>query len=263
MRTCGGGSRKGGARLTTIDLQATTTHLLHKKRLVFQGLMRQHATLTATRSSPSARHLPLLDVPETILYDFVTRRRFLIDRQPFDWRAHRYQIPLYEAFTLCPGQDEGLTLTIIKGAQIGASVWAMLGLLFVALKFPGSWAGYFLPDKGMTEVFSGNRFKPLVESNPAIAPLLGATGGRTEGENSKRLRNLGPSSILFSYMEGKTSTESAPLLAIIFDEVRKMTPQQIGLAEERISHSPYPVNIKLSTAGFPEADIDGVWAMGS
>jgi hypothetical protein len=183
----------------------------------------------------------------------VTQRPWQIDRHPFDWDAHRYLLPLYDAFHIDSRANDGLQMVVLKGAQMGASTFGMLGLLFIALKFPGSWASYYLPDQAMTNIFSSNRFKPLVESNPTIAPLLG--GEKNEGDNSNRLRRLGTSSISFGYMGGRTSTESLPLLGVFFDEVRRMDILEINLAQERISHSPYPINIKLSTAGYPEQDI--------
>jgi hypothetical protein len=208
-------------------------------------------------TTPRAPRRPPAPRPcqETTLAAFVTARRFQIDRHPFDWDRHRYLLPIYEAFTLSEGQA-GLTLSIIKGAQMGLSVWAMLGMIFVAVRFPGAWVGYFLPDQAMSHIFSGNRFRPLVESNPGLRAQLGA---ERFSENNKRLRVLGESSLLFSYMGGETSTESVPLLGIFFDEVRRMDVTDIGLAEQRISHSSYPINVKLSTAGFPDADIDAAF----
>ena len=197
-------------------------------------------------------------VAETTLTQFVTGRPWQIDRHAFDWDAHRYLLPLYDAFRLTPGQNEGLSITLIKGAQIGASVWAMLGLIFLAMKFPGRKAGYFLPDQAMTHLFSVDRFKPMVESNPVIGQMLGSAN---DGTNNMRLRMIGDSSVFFSYMGGTTSTESLPLLGIYFDEVRRMAMSDISLAEQRISHSEYPVNIKLSTAGYPGTDIDYYYSL--
>jgi len=196
-----------------------------------------------------------LAIPETTLAQFVQRRAWQIDRHPFDWEHHRYLLPLYEAFRVTPGTTDGLQMVILKGAQTGASVFGMVGLIFIALKFPGSWSAYYLPDQAMTQIFSSNRFKPMVESNPLVAPLLG--GERGTSDNSNRLRTLGRSSVSFSYMGGKTSTESLPLLGLIFDEVRRMHAVEMNRAAERISHSSYPIDLKMSTAGYPEQDIHG------
>jgi hypothetical protein len=56
-------------------------------------------------------------------------------------------------------------------------------------------------------------------------------------------------------MGGATSTESAPLLGLFLDEVRRMQPLDITLARQRISHSPFPIDVKISTAGYPDQDI--------
>ena len=40
-----------------------------------------------------------------------------------------------------------------------------------------------------------------------------------------------------------------------------MSMTDISLAEQRISHSEYPVNIKLSTAGYPGTDIDYYYSL--
>ena len=191
-------------------------------------------------------------VPEPDLWSFTNAYPWQIDRHGFDWEVHRYLPPLYEAVRAVPSEQAGLDLTVIKGAQIGATIWAMMALLFLARRFPAAQLGYFLPDQSMSQLFSVNRFKPLLESNAEVKRLLGS---EQQGTNNTRLRTLGDASIYFSYMGGTTSTESLPLLGIFFDEVRRMAHTDIGLAEQRISHSPLPVNIKLSTAGYPDADI--------
>src|SRR5262245_19713852 len=201
---------------------------------------------------------PALAIPETTLYDFATARPWQVDRHPFDWDRHRYLVPLYEAFQVDPHRTDSLSMTLIKGAQVGASVYAMLGLIFLSVKFPGRKFGYFLPDQSMSYLFSGDRFKPMVQSNPVIGQML---GHQNEGMDNMRLRMIGQSSVFFSYMGGTTSTESLPLLGIYFDEVRRMAMTDVSLAEQRISHSEYPVNVKLSTAGYPGTDIDYYYSL--
>lgn len=205
--------------------------------------------------------MPQTDRPaitDTTLTQFVTQRPWQIDRHGFDWTNHRYLLPLYEAFRLAPGENDGLSMVICKGAQVGASIYGMLGLIFLAMKFPGRKFGYFLPDQSMTNLFSVDRFKPMLESNPVVVQMLGSAN---DGTNNMRLRMIGDSSVFFSYMGGTTSTESLPLLGIYFDEVRRMAMSDISLAEQRISHSEYPVNVKLSTAGYPGTDIDYYYSL--
>jgi len=222
-------------------------------RLANRAVLNMAATRLKHRMTHGLPQSEALAIPETTLAQFVHGRPWQIDRHPFNWDRHQYLLPLYQAFHVAPDENAGLSIIVQKGAQVGASTFGMLALLFLALKFPGSWSAYFLPDQAMTHIFSSNRFKPLVESNPTIAPLLG--GERGEGDNSNRLRTVGRSSVSFGYMGGRTSTESIPLLGIFFDEVRRMEPLDINLAQERISHSPYPIDVKMSTAGYPQQDI--------
>lgn len=195
--------------------------------------------------------------PEPDLWAFTQAYPWQIDRHGFDWDAHRYLPPLYQAVQADPTRQTSLDITVIKGAQIGATIWAMMALLYLARRFPAAQLGYFLPDQAMSQLFSANRFKPLVESNLEARRLL---GNEQQGTNNTRLRTLGDASIYFSYMGGTTSTESVPLLGIFFDEVRRMSHTDLGLARQRISHSPFPVDIKLSTAGYPDADIAAYYA---
>jgi hypothetical protein len=230
--------------------------LLQEPILANKDFLRSMALRAKHRLEHGLPQAPSLAIPETTLADFVTRRPWQIDRHAFDWDQHRYLLPLYAAFCLDPHTTDHLTITLIKGAQIGASVWAMLGLIFLAVKFPGRKNGYFLPDQTMSYLFSGDRFKPMVQSNPIIGQMLGDAS-----TDNMRLRMIGQSSIFFSYMGGTTSTESLPLLGIYFDEVRRMAMTDVSLAEQRISHSEYPVNIKLSTAGYPGTDIDYYYSL--
>lgn len=230
------------ATLTSGDIQA-------------QAMMRL-ARMRYARQQAQAMGGPGVLGSQASLYQFVLDYPWQIDHHPFDWEKHKYQIPIYEAFRLAPGQNDGLSMTVIKGAQVGMTIWAMLGLLYTIARFRGQKVGYFMPDQTMSQISSSDRFKPLMDSNPEVTRQFGALGMAKGADNSKRLRSLGESSIFFSYMGGMTSTESVPLTAIFYDEVRMMASADISRAEQRISHAAYPVNIKLSTAGAPGVDID-------
>jgi hypothetical protein len=226
--------------------------------LTDKGFLRAMALRAKHRQAFGVPQAPSLPIPETTLAQFVTNRPWQIDRHAFDWAHHQYLWPLYEAFCVDPQANNGIDIVLIKGAQIGASVWAMLGMIFLSVKFPGRKLGYFLPDQSMSYLFSGDRFKPMVQSNPVIGQML---GDQHDGTDNMRLRMIGQSSVFFSYMGGTTSTESLPLLGIYFDEVRRMSMTDVSLAEQRISHSEYPVNVKLSTAGYPGTDIDYYYSL--
>ncbi len=197
------------------------------------------------------------------LFSFVEKIKptLRVDNEPFTWEGHEYLLEPYKAFKLTGDKsEEGLQVVWMCGAQVGKTIGGFLLLVWLAMRFWGKYFGYFLPDQAMAMIFSDVRFKPTVRSIPEIKPLWGEDPTADEGEkhrtDQKRVRSLGASQIFFSYMQGKTSTESIPMLAILFDEVRRMTEGDIDRAMERISHSPYPIDFKFSTAGYPDANID-------
>ena len=216
----------------------------------------EHLITAATRPAIS-RNAP------NNLYDFVEmiRSTLKVDNEPFTWEGHEYLLEPYKAFQLTGDRNEdGLSVTWMCGAQVGKTIGGFLLLVWLAMRFWGKYFGYFLPDQAMAMIFSDVRFKPTVRSIPEIKPLWGEDPTADEGEkrktDQKRVRSLGPSQIFFSYMQGKTSTESIPMLGVLFDEVRRMLDGDIERAMERISHSPYPIDFKFSTAGYPDANID-------
>jgi len=207
------------------------------------------------------------DCPDN-LYGFVERLihlngELLVDNEPFTWVGHEYLIEPYKSLKLDGHEkEEGDSHAWMCGAQVGKSIAAMLFEILLALWFWGKYIGYFLPDKDMSMIFSANRFKPMCLNIPQIADLWGEDptgdddGKSKKNSDQKRVRSIGPSLIFFSYMAGKTSTESIPMLAVLFDEVRRMLDGDIERALERMSHSPYPIDFKISTAGYPDVNID-------
>jgi len=213
-----------------------------------------------------------LSMPELVkncpdnLYDFVNKiiGTLLVDNEPFTFdHGHEYLIEPYKAVAARgKHDDEGDRVVLMCGAQVGKTVMAMLAEIWMALHWWGKYFGYFFPDRDMAMITSGVRFKPLCMSIPEIRPIWGEDPTSDDKKSAKktdaqRVRSIGPSQIFFSYMGGKTSTESIPMLGMVFDEVRKMLDGDRERARERMSHSPYPFEIDISTAGYPEVTIDG------
>ena len=198
------------------------------------------------------------DLPNS-LYEFVQKVPIQVDKHPLDFERHPYLIPIYKAVnfdkTLHP---HSFNFVLMTGAQVGKSVTIMLALIFASAKFWAEKFGYFLPDREMADIFSSDRFAPMVQSNPSLS-ALNAFAQKIKGlkaEDRKRVRTLGATTIFFSYMGGKTSTEAIPMAGIFFDEVRRMLMRDVERAEERTSHAYYPLNFKISTAGYPDTTID-------
>lgn len=210
-----------------------------------------------------------LNVPDS-LFDFVEKLRcngLKVDNEPFTWDGHEYWLEPYKAMRVTGDRnDEGFEFSVIKGAQVGATIFGFLALVWLALRWYGKYFGYFLPDREMAMDFSDVRFKPMCMGIPELRELWGedptADWEDNDAADRKSVRSIGASRIFWKYMQGKTSTESIPMLGLIFDEVRRMLMGDIERAAERISHSPYPINIKYSTAGYPESDIDHYFRKG-
>lgn len=189
-----------------------------------------------------------------------------VDNEPFTFEegGHEYLIEPYKSIASGGVRKNavGRQVIMMTGAQIGKTVLAMLSVVWMACYWWGKYLGYFFPDREMSLITSDVRFKPLCLSIPEISPLWGEDPTADEDKKDKRkkdaqrVRSIGPSQIFFGYMTGVTSTESLPLLGIIFDEVRNMNESDIERAKERLSHSPFPYDIRISTAKYPGTTID-------
>ena len=204
------------------------------------------------------RHQAASDATARAFLEWAASGGFIADREPVDFEKWRF---LGQLYALVPADPIGLTFTIRKAAQTGASTWAMLLMLWTALRWRMQW-GYFLPTRQYAMTFSQDRFIKLARENPAIHRLMGdpgrprATSAKLIDEGSAMTRRILSSIAYFLWMEGKVTTEALPLDGLVFDEVQEMLLPEIAKAEERISASDLKLNIKVSTAHFEGADID-------
>jgi hypothetical protein len=195
---------------------------------------------------------------------WATTSHFVADREPVNLTLWPHLKALYDAV---PIDCTDLDICVMKAAQGGASIWAMLVLLYVALR-ERCQLGYFLPTRDHAMVFSNERFLRLCRDNEAIYSALGdidhqtrASGvdGKVKGgavdEGSKSIRRIGRSVVYFTYMGGVVTTESLPLDGIVFDEVQEMLLREVEKTEERLSASMLKLKLRVSTANFAGADI--------
>lgn len=189
------------------------------------------------------------------LKGLVETHQFEVDNNPFSFVGREYAVPIFDEIRY--DQGEQFAFVLMTGAQVLKSVTSMLAITLAMLKFWGKSFGYFLPDQEMSMIFSSRRFLPMVKSCVGLRPLIGTEGmGGAKNEDRKRVRTIGRSTIYFSYMGGKTSTEALPMGGVWFDEVRRMAMQDVERASERVSAASYPINAKVSTAKHPGSDID-------
>jgi len=244
------------------ELQRELNKREEAKRLAIAKEARRRGLITLDTFLGSIKPEIVRNCPDN-MFDFVEglrKKGLRVDNFPFRWEGFEYLEEIYRNIRFTgQSNEEGLSLTLMCGAQVAKSVTAFLSCTHMPLFFWGRYFGYYLPNEKMANDFSAERYKPMVRGIAEIKPLWGndPTSDDNEKQTDKKgVRTIGPSKIIFSYMGGSTSTEGWPLLGVCFDEVRRMLDKDIELVRERMSHSAYPIEMLFSTAGFPDINID-------
>jgi len=150
-------------------------------------------------------------------------------------------------------------LVVMKCAQVGFTVFEMLSVIYLGMKFGPCTVGMFLPDMNLAGLKSSERFMPIVRTIPDVHQKMvmdAADGsGRKQGEGNVRTRRIGDAMFVFSWTSGRATTESIPMDVLSFDEVQEMTLEQIEKTYERLSASQTRFMQMGSTANWPDADI--------
>jgi hypothetical protein len=171
-----------------------------------------------------------------------------VDHKPFNFNKHKYLLPLY--------LDMSQEIVLMKAAQMGATIWMLLRLLWFCL-FNKAKACLYFPTDDATGKLSKDRLKPLIMSNAMLSSAI--TDTDTIG-----LKQIGKhSSLYLQHMGGEATKDSVPFDMLCFDEVRLLNLADIDQARERISHSIHKYVMQVSTAGYPGNDIAKVFARGT
>lgn len=149
------------------------------------------------------------------------------------------------------------TDVIMKCTQVGFTVFEMLAMLYLSLRFSPAKIGMFMPSQMLASGKSTERFMPILRSIPEVYSLVtdDKTPGRKSGEGNVLIRNLGSSRFHFLWTTGKTATESFPMDVVSFDEVQEMAIADMEKTRERMSASALRYTLMGSTANWPDADI--------
>jgi len=168
-----------------------------------------------------------------------------VDGHKFDFDKHRYLLPLY--------LDNCQELILIKAAQMGATVYMLLYLIWFA-RYHQVKTGLFFPTSDGVTKLSKDRLASLLDSSQELR-----TAVRSDADTLalKHIDNVHgkKSSLYMLYLGGQASKDSVPLDIVCFDEVRLVQEVDIDQALERISHSTYKMRRFMSTAGMPNMDI--------
>lgn len=171
-----------------------------------------------------------------------------VDNNPIEFDNHRYLLPIYA--------DQSQEVVLAKAAQLGATVWMMLRVLWWLWAHPGRKAGLYMPNKELVDNTSADRLTPLIRSVPPIAEI-------SDPNDKLGLRKIGKSSFYLLHLGGKSAKDSVPLDYVSFDEIRLCSDADIDQTLERISHSPYKMQLFASTTGLPGSNIDLRFQMGT
>jgi len=164
-----------------------------------------------------------------------------VDNNPVEFENHRYLLPVYA--------DQSDEVVLAKAAQLGATVWMMLRILWWLHAHQGRKAGLYMPNKELVDNTSADRLTPLIQSVPPISEIA-------DINDKLGLRKIGKSSFYLLHLGGKSAKDSVPLDYVSFDEIRLCNDKDIDQTMERIAHSPYKMKLFASTTGLPGSNID-------
>lgn len=196
-----------------------------------------------------------------------TRPRLLVDGKPFTLDDRPAMAWLYDQIPTTREEAFRRTLVLMKCTQVGFTVMEILATIYLGLKFQPCTIGLFLPDVGLAEGKSTERFMPIVRTIPEAHKLMTMDApdgsGRKRGEGNVRRRRMGEALFLFAWTSGKASTESFPMDVLAFDEVQEMSLAQMEKTRERISASSFRYTLMGSTANWPDSDIHFWFKLGT
>ena len=127
-----------------------------------------------------------------------------VDNNKLEFENHKYLLPIY--------MDNSVELVLMKAAQMGATVYQLLKLLWFLQTHQGTKAALYMPNKSLVDDVSKDRLTPMLASCPELLAM-------TDPNDKLSLRTIGKSSLYMLYLEGKSSKDSVPLDLVSFDEV--------------------------------------------
>jgi hypothetical protein len=165
-----------------------------------------------------------------------------LDGRPFSFEGHAYLRAIYD--------DTSPHVCLVKAAQVGGSVWAILRSVHACLSQLS--VMYCFPTRTDVLEFSKSRITPLIADNPILARSI-------TDVDSAGLKKIGDSYLYLRGMQSAIGIKSVPADMIVFDELDEATPDAKKRALERLSHSGYKRVVELSNPSIPGYGIDEVF----
>lgn len=152
--------------------------------------------------------------------------------------------------------EQAPKINIIKSAQTGCSEMSLRMALGLTLTTPGPFSvGYIFPSAGFSEQYSKTRFDPIVTGSPFIRSSI-----NSEDLTSAEVKTFGPGKqIYFKGAATGNSAISTSLDALFRDEYSFMDQEIAGDYNSRLIHSPYKIEVNLSTPSYPGDPISSAY----
>jgi len=208
-------------------------------------------------------HLSSFTIPEEMTFrewvEQLGRDGLKVDGKPFTLENRGSLHFVYDLIPTTIEEAWKKQLVLMKGAQMGLTVWEMLADIYMAIKFTPCAIGMYVPSSMLAPYKSTHRFLPILRTVPDAYEMLinasRADGSKRSSEGNVLTRVLGDSKLLFLWTTGSVATESFPLDIISFDEVQEMLISDMEKVLERMSASNIKFVMMLSTAKWPDSDI--------
>lgn len=178
-------------------------------------------------------------------YEYCRDHIILDNGRRYDPVNRRCMEEIFEAYNSHPH------ITIEKGAQTGFSTLAIAHSLYMA-DVQGRTVIYYLPTDKMARDFGPTRFDPYINRSPYLKERL-------SGTDQVGLKQVGTHFLYIRGLVSKTGAISIPADEIKFDEVALINPENMELAQDRISASDLAWQKYFSVALFPEDGTDELY----
>ena len=153
-------------------------------------------------------------------------------------------------------------ITIIKGAQLGFSTWAMCRALWMLTTFNCT-VIYTFPTREQVSEYTAARIDPIIQQSPYLQ-------SRIVDVNSVKLKKFrrdpkdtsaGVSLVYFQGAAKESDAIAVDADLVIHDEEDKSNPQVIEQYRERLTASRYKWRARLSTPTIPGYGVDRSYAL--
>ena len=195
--------------------------------------------------------------------DSLAAQGLKVDGHPFSLANRQSLWEIYDQIPTTVEEAFGRTLVLMKGSQMGLTVFEQLADIYLAVKLAPCKVLMYLPDRSMAADKSAQRFLPILRTIPSLYAYINQGGG-SEGNILTRAMPALHSSFKFLWTSGKAGgvTESFPGDVLSLDETQGMALEHIDTVSERLSASRIKFRLMLSTPLWPEMDIHAWYLRG-